>query len=114
MPSSPSLVERVRSELSVVPGVEEKKMFGSIAFLVNKKMCVAARSERIMCRIDPALHSEALLERGCTAVVMRGRQYLGYVHIQATALETTAALQHWIRLALDHNKHAKRSKAKGA
>lgn len=114
MPSSPSLVERVRSELAAVSGVEERKMFGSLAFLINGKMCVAARTDRIMCRIDPVLHDEAVLQRGCTTVVMKGRQYVGYVHVQASALITEAALQHWIRLALEYNKHAKASKKQDA
>lgn len=89
-------------------------MFGSVAFMVNGKMCVAARSERIMCRIDPALHDDRLQQKGCTSVVMRGRECRGYIHIQATALATQGALQHWIRLALEFNKHAKPSRKKAA
>jgi hypothetical protein len=49
-----ALVERVREAFSQVHAVKEKRMFGSIAFMVRGKMCVTARAERIMCRI--ALH----------------------------------------------------------
>lgn len=105
-----SLTERVRNALSTVANVVERKMFGSLAFLVDGKMCVAARADRIMCRIDPALHAEAIAQPGCSAVVMRGRQYIGYVHVTSGVLNTEAALEHWIRLALEYNKHAKSSK----
>lgn len=79
-------------------------MFGSTAFLVNGKMCVAARAERIMCRIAPALHDAAIKRPGCKTVVMRGREYRGYLHIAANTLKTERALKYWIQLALDHNK----------
>jgi len=96
-------VERVRVALAHVPDVKQKKMFGSIAFMVRGKMCVSARAERIMCRIEPARHDAAVKRPGCRTVVMRGRSYRGYVHVDADALRTKRALQHWIGLALSHN-----------
>lgn len=108
--SEKSLVERVREALSRVSGVEEKRMFGSLAFLVDGNMCVTARAERIMCRIDPALHDAATIRPGVQTVVMRGRQYRGYVYVGAEALTSKRELMDWIRLALEHNKtHAKRA-----
>jgi len=102
-PGIAALVERVRALLAEVADVEEKKMFGSTAFLVRGKMCVTARAERIMCRIAPELHTAAIKRTGCRAVVMRGRQYPGYVHVAAEVLGTERALRDWIRLALEHN-----------
>ena len=98
-----NLVERVRAALAHVPDVKEKKMFGSIAFMVRGKMCVSARAERIMCRIDPAKHDAALKRPGCRTVVMRGRPYRGYVHVAADAIGTKRALEYWVKLALHHN-----------
>ena len=46
------LLTRVRAALTPIPNVEEKRMFGSTAFMVHGKLCVSARAERIMCRID--------------------------------------------------------------
>ena len=98
-----NLVERVRAALAHVPDVKEKKMFGSIAFMVRGKMCVSARAERIMCRIDPAKHDAALKRPGCRTVVMKGREYRGYVHVAADAIGTKRALDYWVKLALHHN-----------
>jgi TfoX/Sxy family transcriptional regulator of competence genes len=98
------LVQRVRQALSQVSGVKEKRMFGSVAFMVRGKMCVTARAERIMCRIDPALHDEALGRPGARTVVMGGRRYRGYVYVAAEALTSKRELKYWINLALDHNK----------
>ena len=98
-----NLVERVRAALAHVPEVQEKKMFGSTAFMVRGKMCVTARAERIMCRINPAKHDAAVKRPGCRTVVMRGRQYRGYVHVAADAIGTKRALDYWVKLALHHN-----------
>ncbi len=98
-----TLVDRVRVALEGTPSVEEKSMFGGIAFMVRGKMCVSARKERIMCRIDPAIHDAALDRKGCRTVVMKGREYRGYVYVDAAAVRTKRVLDYWLGLALDYN-----------
>ena len=97
-------------------------MFGSVGFMVRNNLCVTARPERLMCRIDPALHEETLKHDGVETVIMKGRPYLGYVFVASEAVTTTAALKHWLDLCLTHNatlpaatqnNAAKRSKSKG-
>jgi hypothetical protein len=78
-------------------------MFGSLGFMVRNNLCVTGRPERLMCRIDPALHDEALKQDGVETVVMKGRPYPGYVFVAATAVKTAAALNRWIDLCLKHN-----------
>src|SRR6266404_2251281 len=64
VPRDNDLLSRVRATLARVRDVEEKKMFGGTMFMVRGKMCVSARAERIMCRIDPALHDAAVKRKG--------------------------------------------------
>ena len=104
------LTVRIREALSAIPKVEEKKMFRGVTFMVNGKMCISVGPDRIMCRIDPALHEETIKNKGGKKVKMGGREYKGYVYINEDALKTKKELQHWIKLALDFNKHAKSSK----
>lgn len=101
--SDADLASRVRASLAHLPNVTEKKMFGSIAFMVRGKMCVAARPERIMCRIDPSQHDAALKRKGCRTVVMKSREYRGYVHVDAESVRTPRALKYWVDLALSYN-----------
>lgn len=98
-----TLIERVRRALVHIGGVQEKKMFGSTAFMVRGKMCVTARAERIMCRIAPALHDAAVARKGCETVVMRARPCRGYVYVRADALQSDRKLKYWLDLALDYN-----------
>ena len=107
------LTTRVREALIDVPNIEEKKMFRGITFMVNEKMCITAGDHEIMCRIDPALHEVCVEKRGCRSMIMKGREYKGYVYISDEVLKTKKDFDYWIGLALDFNKQAKASKKKG-
>jgi TfoX/Sxy family transcriptional regulator of competence genes len=103
------LTRRVRDALSDIRDVEEKKMFGGLMFMVNGKMCISIGKDRIMCRIDPAIHEEVVKRKGCRTVNMKGRKYIGYVHIDKEALKSKKDFDYWVGLALDYNKRAKAS-----
>lgn len=103
MEGTVSLPNMVRSVLRGVEGVQEKKMFGSVGFMVRGKLCVSAREARIMCRVDPALRDDLLARRGCRPMMMRGREYRGYVEVDVVGLQTERDLRFWVGLALDYN-----------
>ena len=107
------LAARVRTALAHLPKVEEKPMFGGLAFLVDGKMCINISKDRLMCRIDPALHEEALNNKGTQTVMMRDKPYIGYVYVDEAVIQSKKELNYWIELSLDFNKHAKASAKKG-
>lgn len=107
------LASRVRTSLSHLPKVAEKKMFGGLAFMVNNKMCITIGSERIMCRIDPEIQKDLLKKKGCSAVIMKGSKYKGYVHVGEDGIKSKKDLTYWVGLALEYNKEAKASKKPG-
>ncbi len=104
MAYSEEIASRIREALQHLPHVEEKKMFGSLAFMVNGKMCLTAGPGRMMCRINPELHEEEVSKKGCTTVLMRGKEYRGYIYVQEDFLNSSSDFQHWIDLALEFNK----------
>jgi len=83
-----ALANRVRAALGDTRPVKEKRMFGGLVFMVRGKMCISVGEERIMCRIDPAIHDAALECKGCRTVIMGGRSYCGYVYIDAEVGKT--------------------------
>ena len=103
------LADRVRQALAKTPNVEEKKMFRGVTFMVDGKMCISVGDNELMCRIDPALHQILIEKSGCRSVIMKGREYKGYVLVGDEAMKATADFAYWIRLALDFNKRAKAS-----
>lgn len=101
------LADRIRQALAHLPEVEEKKMFGSLAFMVNGKMCLTAGADRMMARVDPGIHDDVINKAGCRTVIMKGREYMGYVYVNVNNLKTKADLGYWVDLALDFNKKLK-------
>lgn len=106
------LTARVRKALAHLPNVEEKKMFRGITFMVNDKMCISVGDTRIMCRIDPLIHDDAIKKKGVKTVKMGGREYKGYVYVDEEIVGSKKDLDHWVHLALEFNKIAKASKRK--
>jgi len=112
MAYSEVLADRVRELLVGTPRVQEKKMFRGVSFLVNDKMCVSISLNRLMCRVDPAIHDTLVERDGCVTVNMRGRDLKGWVYVDEDVLRTEKDLRFWVDLALAFNKDAKASAKK--
>jgi hypothetical protein len=55
------------------------------------------------------LHEEAVGKDGCRALVMKGREYKGFVYVDEDCMQTKSDFNYWISHALDFNKKAKTS-----
>ena len=103
------LADRIRKALSHVRNVKEKKMFGGLAFIVDNKMCITAGADRIMRRIDPAIHEEVIKRKACRTVIMRGI-VRGWTNNEYPAIANTFSLvaSFWehFELRTDHRKQA--------
>jgi TfoX/Sxy family transcriptional regulator of competence genes len=106
------LAERVRKYLVNVPDIriEEKKMFGGLAFMVNGKMCVNVSGENLMCRFDPILQKEISSRKGYQKLTMRGKEYKGYCYVGPEGIKTEKDFEYWIKLCLSFNSRARSSK----
>ncbi len=92
--------------------VEEKKMFGGLCFMVNDKICVAIKKDKILVRLDPELYDEAMEQEGCTPMAHSGKTMKGYLFVSDEFLPSKKEIAHWVKLALDFNPVAKSSKNK--
>jgi len=110
MPYNEKLADRIREALIDVPKVKEKVMFSGVAFLVDDKMCINVGPDRIMCRIDPEIHDQLVEERACRTMIMKGREYKGYILVNEEDVAKKAELDFWIKQCLDFNARAKSSK----
>lgn len=112
MSFEPKLAQRIRDYLSRLPklDIEEKKMFGGLAFMVNGKMCVNASGQNIMCRFDPARTAELSQKSGFLPMIMRGKNYDGYCYVEPIGFENEKDFEFWIKECLDFNRKAKSSK----
>jgi TfoX/Sxy family transcriptional regulator of competence genes len=102
--------QKVRERLAHIANVEERKMFGSIGFIVNGKLCIGVgdhADHNMMVRVGPEKYEEALQRKGALPAIMRGREMKGYVFLLEEAVETDADLDYWVDLALTYNKTLK-------
>lgn len=106
------LLNRIRVALAGLMDVEEKRMFSGITFMVNGKMCISVGKGRIMCRLDPEIHDEAVEKPGATAVIMKGREYKGFIYVRKEGMKTKKDFEYWVRLCLFYNDKAKASPRK--
>jgi TfoX/Sxy family transcriptional regulator of competence genes len=104
MAYDPQLADRIR-ELIVarVDNVEEKAMFGGLAFMVNDKMCVSTRNDRIMVRLSPDIYEVELQGDGVSPMIHGGREMKGFIFVTGPTIQTRAGLSRWVNLALDFN-----------
>ena len=101
-----NLVNRVRKLLSHVPNVQEKKMFGSIGFMVNEKLCIGVgeyKGSAMMVRVGPEKYVAALQKVGAMATIMRDRVMKGYISLKIDSIQDSQSLNAWIEMALDYN-----------
>ena len=97
------LANRIRELLSGERGVEEKPMFGGLAFLINGNMAVAASREGgLMVRVAPDDADEFLDRKHVSPMVMRGRLARGWLRVEAHAVKTKRPLQQWVSRGVDY------------
>lgn len=104
MISPEKILKSIRSALSPLSNVREKKMFGKLAFMVNDKLCIAVGDEEIMCRVDPTFNPLVIHKTYCKPVIMRGKEMKGYFYIKNRYLKSDEERKFWITLCLDYNK----------
>lgn len=80
--------------------------------MVDAKMCIGIIKDKLMARIDPEIYEQALKLEGCHEMDFTGKPMKGYVFVDSNAIETDKDLHYWIKLCLEFNPKAKRSRKK--
>ena len=110
MAYSQSLAQQIRKilALKLPPQIfeeelEEKKLFGGLAFMIRGKMVLTVSSrkdELVMVRIGKEMEKQVLPRTGARTTLVRGRPYHGYIDLD---IEGQKELPYWIDLALSYN-----------
>jgi TfoX/Sxy family transcriptional regulator of competence genes len=106
------LAEKVRQKLTEFENldIEEKRMFGGLAFMVNGKMCINVSGQNLMCRFDPSLKEKLVIKTGFLPMIMKGKEYKGYCYVEPAGFKSKKDFDFWVNLCLDFNKKANSSK----
>jgi TfoX/Sxy family transcriptional regulator of competence genes len=91
------LANRIRELLGSEKGIEEKRMFGGLAFLVNGNMSVAASGQGgLLVRVPPGDTDKLLQRAHVNPMVMAGRETRGWLRVEADGVQTKRQLQGWV------------------
>ena len=95
-----ALAARIRQGLARKKGVEEKKMFGGIGFLLNGNICVGVWKESLIVRLGPDEYEDALKEPHVKEFDITGRAMKGWVLVKPDGIEADEQLKDWIGRAV--------------
>jgi hypothetical protein len=91
-----ALAARLRAALGGVKGVEERMMFGGVAFLVRGNMCVGVHEDALVARLAPEEAEEALEAPFAKPFAVTGRPMQGWILVEPPGLKTKHMLTLWV------------------
>lgn len=106
------LADRIREALAGQNNVREVTMFQGKCFMVDDKMCVCLRDDRLMCRVGPEKFDEAVERNGAEPMIHGKRLMKGFVFVHPEGYKSKKDFEYWIDLCLEFNKIAQPSKKK--
>ena len=95
-----ALAERIRRGLARKRGVEEKKMFGGVGFLLNGNLLVGVWKDSLIVRLGPEAGEEALKEAHVSEFDITGRAMKGWVLVAPEGVEADDQLKGWLQRAV--------------
>jgi TfoX/Sxy family transcriptional regulator of competence genes len=101
MAFSEELAERIRQGLARRKGIEAKKMFSGIGFLLNGNLLVGVRKDSLLVRFGPEQSDEALKEAHVSAFEIKGRGRMkGWVVVGLEGVQNDDQLKGWLQRAV--------------
>src|SRR5438067_3943148 len=91
------LAERIRELVADESDLDEKKMFGGLAFLVGGNMAVAASGQGgLMVRVDPEESAALVRSSPARVMEMRGREMPGWLRLESEDVGADEELATWV------------------
>ena len=97
MPYNEALAQRVRATLAEQAAVDEKKMFGGLAFMLNGNMCCGIIRDDLMVRVGPEQYADAFAQPHVRELDFTGRPMRGMIVVDAAGLSSDGDLDAWVR-----------------
>jgi hypothetical protein len=90
------LANRVREELDEIPGLQEKKMFGGVGFLIFGNMACGVHGEDLIVRVGTESYEEALRQAFTETFDMTGKPMSGWIVVTAEGYASDGYLKNWV------------------
>ncbi len=90
------LANRVRRLFGTRRGIEEKRMFGGLAFMVRGHMSCGIVGSTLMVRVGPDDEKRFLAEPHVRPMDFTGRPLKGFLYVDAEGVASGPALRKWV------------------
>jgi TfoX/Sxy family transcriptional regulator of competence genes len=81
-----SLAQRIRDALAAERGVSEKRMFGGVAFLLNRNMAIGVAGGSFMVRVGPEKCETLVAEPNAREMNFTGKTMKDFVYVGSAGL----------------------------
>ena len=96
-----TLARRIRDLVLDLPGVEEKRMFGGVGFLLHGNLACGVNKEDLILRLSPEQARAALELPHVREFDMTGRPMQGWVVVGNEGVREASDLRRWVQKGLD-------------
>ncbi len=87
------LAERIRDVLAGRDDINEKKMFGGIAFMLGGNMCVGVLNDVLMVRVGPDAYQSVLDEPYARPMDFTGKPLKGFIYVDPEGIDDDEELR---------------------
>lgn len=95
------LALRIRDVVGSEPGIDEKKMFGGLAVLLDGNMAVGVSGDELMVRVGTEAFEETLTHDGVRPFDMSGKRMKGWILVGGQGIAEDKDLERWVMTGMD-------------
>jgi TfoX/Sxy family transcriptional regulator of competence genes len=100
VPIDEKVAQRIRNLLKGRHSVEEKRMFGGVAFMVNGHMCCGVLKNELVLRVGREEYEEAISHPHTRPMDFTGRPMRGLLYVSPPGFRSARSLRAWVRRSL--------------
>ena len=102
MAYNPETAARVLELLAGIEALDEKKMFGGVAYLIHGNMVCGVIGDQLMVRVGPAEYERALSQPHAAVFDFTGRPMKGWVSVSPEGTREPEELRSWVNRGLSY------------
>ena len=95
------LAQRIREETKTLPGLQEKKMFGSVGFLIQGNMACGVHGEDMIVRTGTENYQAALSRPHTRPFDLTGKPMQGWIMVEPKGVEAESDLRYWVQQGVE-------------
>ena len=96
-----ALAERIESRIINIEGLEAKKMFGGIGYLIHGNMALGVHTDNMIIRVGTDNYEDLLGEPFAKKFDITGRAMKGWIMVDVAGLNSDNYLEFWIKKGIE-------------